>query len=408
MHLLRFFYVKLACFGLPLWGLLGACGQSSQAPSLFTQAKAQTPTRQNLHPPLDSGLQASINAYDRFFRAEMARTQMPGAALVIVKDSQIIFMHGYGVSVFGTADSIGAHTVFRIGSLSKGFASVLTGILVQNGVLNWDEPVQKHFPGFTLRDKKQAQRTQLQHLLSQTSGLPYQAYTNLIEAGYDIPTIVRDYFPRAPLSGREGEVYAYQNAAYCVIEEVMRGATGRTYQDLLTEKILLPAGMTTSSCDYQRMHQCSDKTFPHTQIGNGSWRCDSISQRYYNAAAAGGINASINDMAQWLKVLLGQRPDIVADSTLNQVFAPRIRTEKERRILPGWISREEAWYAMGWRVLQHGGETYIYHGGYVNGFRSEIAFNRREKLGICVLMNAPTELAGVCVPTFFREFEQKE
>ncbi|MBL7826665.1 MAG: serine hydrolase, partial [Saprospiraceae bacterium] len=103
----------------------------------------------------------------------------------------------------------------------------------------------------------------------------------------------------------------------------------------------------------------------------------------------------------WLRLLLGHKPHIIADSTLDQVFKPMIDTGKERRILGQWIDRDKAFYAMGWRVLEHGADTIIYHGGYVNGFRGEIAFNRKENIGICVLMNASSALSGNCITTFF-------
>ncbi|HND87473.1 MAG TPA: serine hydrolase domain-containing protein, partial [Saprospiraceae bacterium] len=288
---------------------------------------------------------------------------------------------------------------------SKGFAGVLAGRLVQEGALRWDDLVQRHYPQFTLRDRKQAARIRLWHLLSHTTGLPYHAYTNLIEEKYSIPRIVQEYFPKAPICGREGEFYSYQNAAFCVAEEVMRGATGRGYGELLREKILIPAGMASASCDFASMQAAANHALPHFFSGYG-WRADSISPLYYNAAAAGGVNASIADMGEWLRLLLGYRPEVVADSTLERVFRPVVRTDKERRLFPGWIARDQAFYAMGWRSLvTPQGDTLAYHAGYVNGFKGEIALSRRERLGVCMLFNAHTELSKRCIPEFFEQWQ---
>jgi beta-lactamase class C len=153
------------------------------------------------------------------------------------------------------------------------------------------------------------------------------------------------------------------------------------------------------------MQACGDKALPHFWTGY-NWRSDSISPLYYNSAAAGGVNASISDMGEWLKLLLGHQPQVVADSTLDKVFTPIIKTGKERRIFPHWIGRDDASYALGWRVLQHGSDTIVYHGGYVNGFRSEIAFNRRDDVGICVLFNASSDLSSACIPAFFNRWEK--
>lgn len=351
-----------------------------------------------------SPIQTFLDDYDRFFSSEMALTQTPGAAVVVVKDGEIVLLRGYGVKIAGSRDSVDANTVFRIGSLSKGFAGVLTGVLVRDSLLDWDEKVQRHFPEFTLRDRQQASRVRLWHLLSHTTGLPYHAYTNLIERGYSIRNIVTDFFPKAPVSGKEGEFFSYQNAAFCGVEEVMRGATGKTYPELLNEKIFRPAGMASASCDFETMRRCPNKALPHFQTGTG-WRADSISAAYYNAAAAGGVNASAADMGEWLKVLLGQRPDIAAAATLDRVFRPVVKTDKERRIFPRWLDRSAASYALGWRVLEDGADTIIYHGGYVNGFKCEIAFNRRDGIGVCMLFNAHSDLSRECVPVFFEKWK---
>jgi beta-lactamase class C len=386
---------------------LGSCLLAIVFLACFNAPGRDLPPPVVVSPPLElpTYLDTFVQNYARYFAHSMHESQTPGAALVIVKDSQIVFMRGYGPRFVGSLDSIDAHTVFRIGSLSKGFAGVLTGKMVQNHHFSWEDPVQQHYPDFRMRDKKQAARVRLWHLLSHTSGLPYHAFTHLVEEDYSVPRIVSEYFPKAPVSGKEGVFYAYQNVALCVIEEVMLQKTGKTYAQLLSEEIFKPAGMQNASCDFSTICGERDKTYPHFANGWGGWRADSISPLYYNAAAAGGVNASIADMGQWLKILLGFRPDIVADSTLNRVFTPVVKTDKERRIFPRWLSRDAASYALGWRVLDHAGDTIIYHGGYVNGYKSEIAFNRSDGIGICVLFNSNSALSRECIPAFFQQWD---
>lgn len=352
-----------------------------------------------------SELEAFLRGYDQYFRAGMQTTHTPGAAVVIVKGGRIEFIKGYGLRYPGSKDSIDAETIFRIGSLSKGFAGILTGMLVQDSLLRWDDPVQRYYPQFTLRDKKQAARVQLWHLLSHTCGLPYHAFTNLVERNFSVQRIVEEYFPKAPVSGKEGEFYAYQNVAICVMEEVMRQRTGKSYAELLNGRIFQPAGMTHASCSFEGIHSAPNKTYPLVPISADQWRCDSISTLYYNTLAAGGVNASIADMGQWLLLLLGHKPELISQSTLDRVFYPVVKTDKERGIFPRWLPRSAASYAMGWRVLEDGADTIIYHGGYVNGYKSEVAFNRKDDIGICVLFNEATGLSSDCIPAFFGQWK---
>lgn len=349
-------------------------------------------------------LQSFLNDYDGYFRDSMILSLTPGAAVVIVKDSQVVFLKGYGHKVDGISSSVGPHTVFRIGSLSKGFAGMLTGILVEKGYLNWEDKVQERLPEFNLRDPKQASRIEIRHLLSHTTGMPYHAFSNLIEEGFDRETIM-NYFPTAKLAGREGEFFGYQNVAFCLIEPILQSATGKTYQQLLEENIFRPAGMTDASCDFESMQQTVDKALPH-RFTEAGWFADTVSSRYYGFAAAGGVNASISDMGEWLKVLLGQKPEVVSVKILDEVFTPVIGTGLERPVLPGLIDRDSASYAMGWRILAQGTDTLVYHAGFVNNYHCEIALNRRDGIGVCVLLNAPSPLAGRCIESFFHRWEK--
>ncbi|MBK9013287.1 MAG: beta-lactamase family protein [Saprospiraceae bacterium] len=377
--------------------LLAACSQTDRTAPMGASLRP-TP------PPLDPNMEAFLKDFHRFFEDSMILTKTPGAAVVVVKDGQVVFFHGYGVRAEGRPEPVDEHTVFRIGSLSKGFAGILTGLLVNEGKLKWHEKVQDRLPDFNMKDPEQAQRLEIRHLLTQTTGLPYHSFSNLIEKGFD-QNYVMTQFPLARLAGREGEYFSYQNAAFCLIEPILQSASGKPYNELLVEKIFRPVGMANASCDYESMVNSPNHALPHRWRGNG-WVADSITHRYYNFAAAGGVNASISDMGEWLKALLGHKPEAVPADVLKDVFTPVIGTGLERPVLQGFIDRDSAFYAKGWRILEHGGDTLVYHAGYVNNFHSEIALNRRDGIGICVLFNATSPMSGKCIAAFFRRWEK--
>lgn len=376
--------------------LFSTCTHVSSSPSV--QAPPLPPAL------LNPQMRALLADYDRYFADSMLLTGTPGAAIVIVKDSSVIFQRGYGVRRTGSADSVDVNTVFRIGSLSKGFAGVLTGMLVQEGKLHWDDRVVRYVPEFVLSSPEQTRNIQLLHLLSHTTGLPYHAYTNMIEAGYDLRSIAA-LFGRLPLHGKPGEIYSYQNAVFSLAGEAIQAVTGKTYAQTLTDKIFRPAGMLNASADWLSIRRNPNVALPHNFTYSG-WIPDSITTRYYNAAPAGGVNASIADMGQWLRLLLGYQPGIVSAATLDDVFRPVIRTYQERRYFRAWPGRREAYYAKGWRVLVNGQDTIVCHGGAVNGFRGEIAIDRKNGVAICALFNAATDLPGLCIPAFFERYRR--
>ena len=343
--------------------------------------------------------------YQALVKQAFRETGVPGAAVVLVHDTSVLVMQGLGLRDMSEPDSVNIHTVFRLGSVSKGFASVLAGTLVDRGQLDWSDKVQAYVPDFVLSSPEQARRVTIKHLLSHTTGLPYHTYTNLIEYGEDIPSVAK-LFHDIPLIAPEGEIYSYQNAAFGLIEEVARTATNKTYPSLVISNLLSPLNMRDASVTYDGITGNPNRAKPHVRTTR-SWRAYPVPDNYYNAVSAGGINASIADMAQWLQLLLGNRPDVISAAALDTIFTPVVKTRNEARYFRSWPQVQEAYYGLGWRVLDCGPDTLVYHGGYVNSYRSEIAVNRREKLAVCVLASVPGQFTGRCIRGAFDLYRQR-
>lgn len=344
-------------------------------------------------------LSALLSDYEANILKLQRNTGTPGVAIAVVHDSSIVYLKGFGVREIGKADSVDAHTVFRLASVSKCFAPILTGLLVEEGILSWNDPVVKYLPQFALNIKENTDSLTLKHVLSHTTGLPYHTYTNLVEEGMDLKTML-SLLKDVKLTGKPGEIYSYQNVAYSLIAEVMLAATGKTYEQLMTERVFKPLKMRDASLSYADILLNTNVARPHLHLRKG-WRVTSINDTYYNVAPAGGINASISDMAELIKMLLGTPDNFVKDETLDEIFTPAVKARSKNRNFRRWIDRADSYYALGWRVLNFKTDTLLYHGGYVNGYRSEIAINRKDKIGICVLSNGPGNLVDNSVPYFF-------
>ena len=129
----------------------------------------------------------------------------------------------------------------------------------------------------------------------------------------------------------------------------------------------------------------------------------SISKKYYNAVSSGGINASASDMGKWLLLLTGHHPGVISEQTLEEIYDP-LATIHNRRFSRYWNGVNESYYGMGWRVLDNHGQKIVYHGGYVNGYRSEIAFAPEDEVGICILINTNSRFLLTVIPDFFNHF----
>ncbi|MDZ7807551.1 MAG: serine hydrolase domain-containing protein [Gracilimonas sp.] len=271
---------------------------------------------------MDKSLADYLTDFERDFEKGMNEKSIPGAAVVIVKDGRVVFQKGFGVRENGKPEPVNEHTVFRLGSVSKGFASVLTGVFVEEGVVSWDKPVSRYLSDFQLHDPDQSDRVQVRHLLSHTSGLPRHAYTNLVEDGLSLDRII-PRLEQVPLIAKEGEQIAYQNAAYSVIEKVLEVQADTNFNALLYEKLFKPLAMDHSSASFDSIRYAANKASPHVYHSRPRGRVPiPISRKYYNAVSSGGINASASDMGKWLLLLTGHYPEVISKETLNTIYSP--------------------------------------------------------------------------------------
>ena len=353
---------------------------------------------------MDDSLAAYLEAFEQNFEDGLNRKKIPGAAVAIVKDGRVVLQKGFGVKKRGTPGEVDEHTVFRLGSVSKGFASVLTGLMVEEGTLSWNDPVSRYLETFKMNDPAQTNRVQIRHILSHTSGLPRHTYTNLVEDGLSLDRII-PRLEHVPLISKEGEQLAYQNVAYSAIEKVLEAQTETDFTALLEEKLLEPLAMEHSSTSYDSIRNSGNKALPHVYHSRSRGRVPiSISEKYYNAVSSGGINASASDMGKWLLLLTGHHPGIISEKTLEEIYDP-LATIHNRRYSRHWDGVNRSHYAMGWRVLDNHGQKIVYHGGYVNGYRSEIAFAPEDGIGICILINTSSSYPLEVIPDFFNHFK---
>lgn len=353
----------------------------------------------------EDSLSFFLDHYDKFFKTNFNVSECPGAAVVIVKDSTIIYKKGFGVKQINTQDSVDVNTVFRIASLSKGVTAVLAGNMADRDELRWNQRIKESLMSFRLKNKEQAERLTIRHLLSHTSGLYKYTYSKLINRGMSIDQIIREFRNKGVVT-KEGTEYEYQNAMFSVIEKVMEKQTQKPFTVLLKERVFDPANMTNSSSTFNKISQNSNVALPHKwNHYSKKYYLTDLHKNYYNVAAAGGVNASISDMGEYLKVLLGYRPDIISKESLSDIFNPVICTSEKDTYVNLWDGVTDSYYGMGWRILDYRGRRVIYHGGNVNQYKTQLLVDLDNGIAICALFNAPNPFNGPVMPTFLNYYD---
>lgn len=352
--------------------------------------------------PKPKGLDSLVIAFDEYLKHSIDSLKSPGAAIAVVYKGEIILLKGYGVKQAGENDSVNLHTAFRLGSVSKGFASVLTGIMVEEGSLNWDDRVKSYLDDFRMKDTASANHLTVRHILSHTTGFPEHTYTDMLDNGYEYESI-KSSLASVPILAKPGVVYGYQNVVYSLIADILYSASGKDYNNLLQEKIFKPLNMRDASTDYTSFYYNPNSAMPHLRMGT-AWKVKPKNSRYYSVSPASGVNASASDMAKWLLALTGYYPEILHEKTIHDISSHAIETPRKSTYRKNWKSLDKTYYGLGWRVFNVEGRDLVYHGGYVEGFRSEIAFDPESKIGIAVLFNSNTTVASQCIPKFINSF----
>ncbi|MEM1082289.1 MAG: serine hydrolase domain-containing protein, partial [Pseudomonadota bacterium] len=232
--------------------------------------------------------------------------RIPGAAWAIVHRGQIVHVEVNGYTDRSRAQRIDQDTVFRIASVSKGFAGVLASMLATEGSFSLQDPIARYAPSFSFNSPR-AQLLTVEDILGQRSGLVPNAYDNLIESGMPRQEIY-GYFETLEPVCPPSTCYSYQNSVFSLVEEVVETSTAVPYPDLLKRRIFQPLGMRSASVGYAALMAADNRAAPHVKTRSG-WREITPRSSYYPVSSAAGINASIRDMAIWANAMLGHSPD---------------------------------------------------------------------------------------------------
>ena len=331
-------------------------------------------------------LQDFLTDFDAFVHRTLNAWNMPGAAITVVRNDTVVFLRSYGVRERGKPDPIDEHTVFRTASVSKGFAAALSGLLVRENLLNWEDPVTDYCRDFRLADSSHTNGITVEHLLSHTTGLMPHAYDDLLEADVPYSRIIAG-LPEVPIIGPPGECYGYQNVLFSLIGKILEKATGETFEELLRSRIFDPLGMCDASVGWDAYQASENRVRPHKRRYY-RYAPTRDKKAYYAVLPAAGVNASISDMARWLRAMMGGFPDILPPSIIEEITTPRIITRRELRRFHWNGKLTDAHYGLGWRIFHYDGRVVIHHSGGIEGYMSEVSFLPEENIGIAVLFNA--------------------
>jgi len=347
-----------------------------------------------------------LEGLDAYVERVLADWDLPGVAVAVVRNDQLILARGYGVKELGRKQPIDENTLFEIGSTTKAFTAAALGILVDEGKISWDDPVVDHVPWFKLGDPWLTRNVSIRDLMCHRSGVLDDWYmaTTIID-GEEALRRMRLLDHTLPFR----QQYQYSNLMYGLAGQVVAEVSGMSWGDFVKRRIFAPLGMTSSAASAYDVWDArfvapaflgtapagrvgiddapgANVAMPHGHARNGRRKVLAW-QSYDSAAGAGSIVSNVTDMSKWLRMHLNGgtlgETRVLQESTVTELHSAQIPLPMSYF----HFSDGKASYAMGWDTTTFQGHRYVSHGGGIFGFPAYVAMVPDDGVGVVVLAN---------------------
>ncbi|MCL2421229.1 MAG: serine hydrolase [Defluviitaleaceae bacterium] len=315
--------------------------------------------------------------------------KVPGVAVAIVKDGEVVLSEGYGYKDLENKKKMTANTVLPIGSATKSFTSMAAGILADDGQLDWDTPVNEYIPGFKMFDPVASAHVSIRDMLCHRTGMPRH---DLMWAGGTGLSFTREELIRRVRflenNAQFREKGQYQNHMFATVGHAVEKISGKSWEDFVKEKIFTPLGMKHSNFHVADSQKAPDYGMPYRLDYDKNEIQPAEFMELGAPGPAGSINSTVNDMTNWIKLILGK--GAIGDTRVvsEERMTEMLTAHTHMQLLPWEFPEIQLLSAgLGWFVDIYRGHRCYHHGGNVTGFTALVTMLPDQDMGICILAN---------------------
>jgi CubicO group peptidase (beta-lactamase class C family) len=324
----------------------------------------------------------SFTNIDYFIQHFIEEEGIPGLAVVIAHEEQIVYEKGFGVTSLNNPSPVSPRTVFDLASVSKSFTALGVLLLRDEGLIDLDYPLSLYLPDFHLDDRQLSDRITVRHLLNQTSGLPAVSTEPLaFYKGKDAMNVMVAALGDIKLNVDPGRAFEYANLNYALLGALIEKVTGLTFEDYMQQQVFTPLGLNNTTV-YPDEAASGERADGHQLLfGQVITKNTTL---YRSAAPAGWIMSSAEDMGRWLLLHLNSgRLDgeqVVPDREIRQSHEAGAMFD---------LSGQVVGYGMGWfSVTTDDNLAVVWHGGDTLNFGADMLLFPDQQLGVVVLINS--------------------
>lgn len=332
---------------------------------------------------------AKLGDIKGYIEESLTLWKVPGLAVSIVKDGEVILAEGYGYKDFVNKRPMTPDSLLPIGSVSKSFTAMAAAILADEGKMDLDAPINQYIPAFKMFDPVAGQNISARDMLCHRSGMPRHDFMWAVGAddAFTREEIVRRIrFLENNIQFREKT--QYQNHMFTIVGRAIEMITGKTWEEFVKERIMSPLDMNNSNFDVAESQKTLDFALPHRLNKNKEITPVDFLQ-LSSFRPAGGINSTANDMAKWMKLMqdkgLYKNTRIVSEDKITEMHTPHMHFKNTYSFeFPEILFTS---LGLGWITEVYRGRKMVYHSGDVTGFTALFAFLPEENFGVCTLAN---------------------
>jgi len=348
-----------------------------------------------------------IPFFDNYVQDNMEKWMIPGMAVGIVADGELVFSKGYGVKDIDLDEAVTPETIFQIGSTSKAFTAFLMGQLIDEGKINWKDRVVDHFPEFQMYDPWVTSNFLIEDLMAQHSGLPPYSGDLASILNFSRDEII-EKIRLIPPENTFRTDFAYQNNLFLVAAKIIENSTGLSWEENVKRKIFDILGMDESSNTAEDYRRTGNFSMTYGFYDNEITKLEFDGNLFkfpYVYGPAGGINSNIIDMSKWLALQMnvGSIDENILLSEEQYNFLHRPAT------LIGSDDSKIMFYCQAWIYEQRRDYKVYWHNGGTIGCKTMVAYLPDDDLGIIVLSNlGGTELPDLLAYVLFDLYKGKK
>lgn len=352
----------------------------------------------------DAAIAAALDQLPELIEETLHSTQVPGMAVAVAHSGKVVFAAGYGTREVGTDQAVTPDTVFQIASLSKPLSAtgVAAAIGQSEGALSWSTPITELLPGFEFSDAFVTQRATIGDAFSHRTGLYTGAGDDLEDLGYE-QTEILDRLRLQPLDAFRSS-YHYSNFGLTLGATAVAASRDQEWEELMQELVFSLIGMDSTSTEHASYLASENRAVLHALI-DGEFT-PSYDRDPDPQAPAGGVSSTVEDLAQWMLVLLGEgrapgeeETGIIDTNALREAMTAHVVSGGGEDL----ASRPSHYgYGFGASPLVSGRMAYSHSGAFVLGAGTAFQVVPELDLGIVVLTNgAPVGAAESVMAQFF-------